>query len=191
MKIFFSTTPHAKRLYTKEIQKIYDALRSLDAELVDDTIEKITEEEFYQWDAKKRKDYYEKTIRNIKTADVTIFETTYPSLGVGHLINQALNFGKPAIALFTQGKRPFMLDSANNEKIILIEYTLDDVKEQLEHAFEYAKDRMDVRFNFFISPDLSSYLDWLTKHRNIPRSVFLRNLIEREMKKDVEYQTLL
>jgi len=49
---------------------------------------------------------------------------------------------------------------------------------------EEAKRRMDVRFNFFVSPKILAYLDWVAQKRMVPRSVFLRNLIEKEMKKD-------
>jgi hypothetical protein len=45
-----------------------------------------------------------------------------------------------------------------------------------------------VRFNFFVSPKILTYLDWVGQKRMIPKSVFLRNLIEREMKKDRDFK---
>jgi len=53
---------------------------------------------------------------------------------------------------------------------------------------ELANKNIDVRFNFFVSPKIISYLDWVSKNRMVPRSVFLRELIEKEMKKDKDFR---
>lgn len=188
MKAFFSTTPRAKTQYKKEVELVYGVMRELGLEMTDEYIERATEDEFYSMDAKRSKEYYDSTMRNIKRADVAIFEVSVPSLGVGHLIGQALNFGKPVIVLFVKGKKPFMLESAHLDKVLLVEYTPQTLKEELQNALEYAKEITDVRFNFFITPELSSYLDWVTKNRGVPRSVFLRSIIEEHLRRDKGYQ---
>jgi hypothetical protein len=55
-------------------------------------------------------------------------------------------------------------------------------------SLKEAKCLIDMRFNFFVSPKILNYLDWVGHKRMIPKSVFLRNLIEREMKKDREFK---
>lgn len=189
MKAFFSTTPRAKTQFKQEIEKIYSVIRNLDLDLTDETIEQVTEGEFYSWDAKQSKQYYDRTIKSIKDSEVAIFEASVPSLGVGHLISQALNVGIPVIVLYTKGKNPFMLESAHLDKVILAEYTLDTIKQELQNALDFAKEKMDVRFNFLVPPKILSYLDWVAKNRNIPRSVFLRNLIEDQMRRDKSFSS--
>ncbi|NCN82742.1 MAG: hypothetical protein GW947_02130 [Candidatus Pacebacteria bacterium] len=182
MKIFFSTSPRAKQDYSQEIERIYNYFDSVKVHLTDDVIRNISEEEFYSWDAEQRKKYYKDTIRAIKKAEVCIFEATYPSLGVGHLINQALHFGKQVIVLYTDGKKPFMLDSSASDKIVILAYDRETLEEILASALEYAKGNKDVRFDFYISPEIGEYLNKVSREKRIPRSVFLRGLIEEHMK---------
>jgi len=187
MKVYFSTSPRAKREYSKQIERIYNYLDKIGVQLTDETIRKVEVDEFYSWQEEKRKKYYDNTIKSIKQADICVFETSYPSLGVGHLINQALSNGKPVITMYTNGKKPFMLDSAEIDKITLLEYDNENLETVLSYALEYAKDNSDVRFNFFISPSIGSYLDWISRTKKVPRSVFLRGLIEDHMSADSDY----
>jgi len=189
MKIFFSTTPKAKRKYEKEIKAIFEVIKSLGHSLTDDVIQKVDEEDFYGWDEEKRRKYYTNTVKAIKTADVTIFEASYPSLGVGYLISKAVVSGKPVIVLYTAGNKPFMIDSATEDKIIPVDYKIENLKNELKHALDFAKEKNDIRFNFFIPHYISHYLDWIAKNRNLPRSVFLRNLIQKDMDDNDEYQS--
>jgi hypothetical protein len=55
----------------------------------------------------------------------------------------------------------------------------------LEKAIEYAINQQEVRF---ISPNIGRYLDWISKVKKIPRSVYLRALIERDMKENTEFE---
>ena len=187
MKIFFSTSPRAKQDYSQEIERIYSYLDKNGLQLTDEIIRNVTEDEFYSWNDVQRKKYYINTIHAIKKADICIFEATYPSLGVDHLINQALINGKPVITMYTNGKKPFMLDSADIDKITLVEYDRENLETVLASALEYAKEDSDVRFDFLISADIGRYLNWISRVKKIPRSVFLRGMIEERMKADLEY----
>ena len=69
-----------------------------------------------------------------------------------------------------------------------MEYDKQNIENLLDKATEEAKKEIDVRFNFFVSPKILTYLDWVAQKRMIPRSVFLRNLIEREIKKEKEFK---
>lgn len=191
MKAFLTTTPKMKTLFPGEFTQIVSTLKKLDLDLVDETILQLDEKDFYSWTKEKLEKFYEGTIKSIRKADVCIFEASLPSVGIGHLVNQAVNFGKPVIVLYLkdEGKRPSVLESAHLDKVVIVEYTTDTVKEDIEYALDYVRDNMDIRFNFFISPALSRYLDWMTKQRNIPRSVFLRSLIETAMKRDPDYSS--
>ena len=55
-------------------------------------------------------------------------------------------------------------------------------------ALDYVSSAQDVRFNFFISPTIGLYLDWISKNKRIPRAVYLRKLIEEEMRENKEYK---
>jgi hypothetical protein len=142
-------------------------------------------EKFYLSDIKN---FYRHTIDDLKKADICIFEASVPSLAIGHLISMAIEMGKPVIALYKAANIPFFLTGLDDEKIQVIQYELENLKDELSTAIEYASDLQDTRFNFFISPQIGSYLDWVAKNKRVPRAVYLRRLIEEDMRGNKEYQ---
>ena len=135
-----------------------------------------------------REKWYKESIREVQKADLVIVEISYPSTAnVGHELTYALEIGKPVVALYHKGKEPVFLRGREDEKLLLFEYTENDLESVLDSALEYATDIQDVRFNFFISPAIGRYLDWVSKKRRLPRAVYLRRLIEEDMRANKEY----
>lgn len=133
--------------------------------------------------------YVKKIAMWMKKADVVVFETTKPDVSVGFEVATALNYMKPVIVLYRQEKgfTPHSLKGMSNEKLQVLSYNQDTVEELLKLALEYAQETTDTRFNFFISPSLSHYLDWVAQTKKIPRSVYLRQLIEQDREENKEY----
>lgn len=143
-------------------------------------------------DQKKREEWYKESISKIREADVVVVETSYPSTAnVGHELTYALDLGKPVIALYKSGRDPFFLRGRVDDKLTILPYTTYDLEQVLINAFDYALAIQDVRFNFFISPQIGRYLDWVAQKKRVPRAVFLRKLIENEMLGDKEYEETL
>jgi len=124
-----------------------------------------------------------------KLADLVIVEISRQSLAVGQEINLALSLGKPVIALYEEGHQPHVLRDEGGDLLLLTVYNDKNLEEVVKDALEYASSQQDVRFNFFISPSIGNYLDWISKEKKIPRSVYLRNLIEKSMEADEEYNS--
>lgn len=138
---------------------------------------------------KKREEWYKDSIAKVRESDVVVVETSYPSTAnVGHELTYALDLGKPVIALYKSGRDPFFLRGRVDDKLTILPYTTYDLEQVLANAFDYALSTQDVRFNFFISPQIGRYLDWVSQKKRIPRAVFLRKLIEQEMQKDSHYK---
>lgn len=76
-----------------------------------------------------------------------------------------------------------------SEKLVLLEYSESDINAVLEYGLESAAEKMDVRFNFFVSPEISRYLEVISKDLRIPKAVYLRQLIEDAMAEDKEFST--
>ncbi len=143
-------------------------------------------------DQKKREEWYKESISKVREADVIVVETSYPSTAnVGHELTYALDLGKPVIALYKSGRDPFFLRGRVDDKLTILPYTTYDLEQVLANAFDYALATQDVRFNFFISPQIGRYLDWVAQKKRIPRAVFLRKLIENEMQTDKDYEETL
>ena len=109
------------------------------------------------------------------------------SMSMGYLVNKALELSKPVIALYTTGHEPFFLTGLDDSRLQIVEYNLNDVEHKVEDAIDYAASQQDTRFNFFVAPKHINFLDWVSQSKKIPRSVFLRKLIEREMANDEQY----
>jgi len=133
--------------------------------------------------------YAKKMIQWIKRADVVIVETTISLLGAGYEISVALQLSKPVIVLYRpNGKnKPYVLKGVSSDKLQIIGYNDKNIKEVLAVSLNYAVELVDTRFTFLISPEIESYLDWVAKERHIPRSVFIRGLIENYKKEDSGY----
>lgn len=146
-----------------------------------DEVEKETEEEAALY-SKKMADW-------IKKSDIIVIEATISNLGAGYEISTALQLGKPVIVLYRpkSGNSPHVLKGIHDERLQVLSYNDDTLKEVLKLALDYAAEKIDTRFNFFISPKIGNYLDWIAKKRKLPRAVYLRKLIEDEMDKNKEY----
>lgn len=189
MKIYFTASLTGKKLYEKNYKEIITALKGLRANIVSDHV--LTEEKGKVL-AKSRGaiiSFYKKIYNWINASDIFIAEVSYPSTDVGHEISIALEKGKPVIILYLEGKEQKLLDAISAEKIQLVSYKPGKVKEILKTAIEEAKEQMDVRFNFFISPKIGAYLDWIAKKKKLPRAVFLRKLIGEHIKRNKEYKS--
>ncbi|HAP37346.1 hypothetical protein A2574_03230 [Candidatus Shapirobacteria bacterium RIFOXYD1_FULL_38_32] len=188
MKAYFTAAIFQKDKFDDKYNQIVDILKSNDFEVFEDTT-KVSYQEAIDKTDSERVDYYKRVLKWIDKSNLVVAEASFPStLSIGHEITLASEKGKPVIVLYMKGRDPSFLLGLKSEKVIWVEYNDNNLKEVLTEALVKAKDQSDVRFNFFVSPKILNYLDWIAKKRMTPRSVFLRDLIEKEMKKDKEYK---
>lgn len=185
MKVYFMASPRGKTKLSDEFDKIYHAIEKQGHENVSDFLVTVDVDKFYLSDIS---DFFKQTVVNLKQADVCVFETTIPSLAVGHLMSLALTLSKPIVALYTGDRVPFFLSGSEDERVFIAQYSQESINKVLEDAFDFAKNQSDTRFNFFISPRHVNYLDWIAKSRKLPRSVYLRRLIESDMANNQDFK---
>ena len=165
-------------------ERIVDVIEELGYEIV--TRHYVTKkvDEVLRENPAQHEEYFRKMVDWIKKADVIVAEVTKPEIGTGYEVSMAINyFNKPVIALYTSGRNSPIFIGQKSDKLQHLEYRIDNIKDVLKIALDDAKDQMDVRFNFFISPKIGAYLDWISKNRKLPRAVYLRKLIEEDMAK--------
>jgi hypothetical protein len=135
-----------------------------------------------------KKDNYQKTIKAINKSDIVVMEISGHSMSMGYILSQALEQNKPVVVLYKKGMEPIFVRGIVNSKLILAEYDQQNLEKVIREAIDRVKGLVDVRFNFFVSPRILNYLTWVSEKRRIPKAVFLRHLIEREMKKEREFK---
>jgi len=186
MKIFFQGSYQGSKDFGKYYKIIYLEIEKLGYKHLDLDSVHISYGDFLHKMKKGKEAYtehYEKKIKALKEADICIFETSIHSLGVGFLIQKAIEYDKPVIVLYYGNRIPFFLSGINDEKFVIKSYNIKNIKQVLVEALAFAKERRDKRFNFFISPKLLGYIEKVSKEKGITKSQFIRDLIIQHLKK--------
>ncbi len=189
MKVFFNASLSGKKKFGGSYKLIDKAIRKAGHDMVASPVVS-KEAETTDWtDPKAASAYYKKVKDWTKKAELVVFEVSYPSTSIGFEVAMALSAGKPVIAFHAvDAPENFVLESIQDEKFHMVEYRLSEVEQVVAEAITYATSQADTRFNFFISPDIGAYLDWVSKVRKLPRAVFLRRVIEQDMAKHKEFE---
>ena len=183
MLVYFTGSIVGKDRYIAGYTKILDILKSKGFETISDHIMKVTEQEIRMEKRDERLKFQKKLERWIGGCDFMIAETSFPSISVGYEISLALQRNKPVLVLHSVGDPPSLIGEHIDEKLICEKYTLPILNGIIDDFINYIKGTADTRFTFFITPEISVYLDTIAKKNKMPKSVYLRKLIEREMMK--------
>jgi nucleoside 2-deoxyribosyltransferase len=182
MKIYFTASIVGKKHYLANYEKIVAYLKNKGQEVTSDHILKTTENEIRFEEKEERLKFHEKLEGWIKSCDVVIAETSFPSISVGYEISVAIHLGKPILVLYSEGHPPSLLAHHREDNLICEKYSTDTLCEIIEDFLNYAQDTSDSRFTFYITSHIASYLDDISLKKKIPKSVYLRRLIEKDMK---------
>lgn len=182
MKVYFTSPIRGIGHVEEYIRIIYETIKKLNGVHVDNIINRLDQgRSFYDkldtGGKNAHSSYFDETINKIKRAEITMFECTIPSLGIGFQIQKSLDCNKPTIVLYFKGNVPHFLAGTQNDKLFLREYTKENILQVVSDAIEEAKHAADKRFNFFISPSLLSYLEEEAKKSDMTKSAFIRKLI--------------
>lgn len=187
MKVYFTASPRGHKKYKDTYKVIYDELKNLGYTHVSDEILDESSEEFYEKLQKEGKEgytqLYKSKINAMQQADINVFECTTPGLGLGFTVLKSLDLNKPTVVLTSDDNPPYFLLGAEDEKLVVRTYKPENVKQVLKEIMEQADQKRDKRFNFFISPELLTYLEDASNKQNITKSTFIRNLIQDHRKK--------
>lgn len=125
-------------------------------------------------------EYTKQALGWIKQADIVIVEASCEDISIGVEATIALQHSKPIIFLFDEknAHAPFTMKGYSSNRVQLVGYSINSIKTELKHALSYASEQLDIRFNMLLSPNLMTYLEHAAQKENIPKSVFIRNLLK-------------
>lgn len=189
MKIYFSASISALDNFRQNYLAIVEALESLGHNVIaDHVIKKKTKGDYEEQSEKESIAIQRKMTNWKKQADMCVFEVSSPSLGIGQEISFALANKKQVLALHITSVKPHVLRDEGEDSFIIAEYSLENIKTVLQECIDYAKEHADTRFNFFISPEIQNYLDWVARYKRTPRAVYLRELLDKDMRENNEWK---
>ncbi len=186
MKMFLTASIYGRKKYEANYQKIVSLIQKMGHQVMADHILNEENEDHTEWKKQQQADFHHWAASEIQKADIVLAEVSYNSTSVGYMVALAVNAGKPVIIFHCGTEEPHLFKALekDNERVVIVRYkSIEELDQKVPEIIEYMSDLQDVRFNFFISPKHSNYLNWISKTKKIPRSVFLRRLIDEEMKK--------
>lgn len=183
MKAYFTASIVGKRNHLNNYQRIVDILKKKGLSVQFEHILHTTEEHLDKETKEGRIAFQQKLQRWITQADFVIVETSYPSISVGYEIALAAHLMKPVLMLFSEGEAPSLLAAYKDEHIISQKYSPETLEEIISDFITYVEGTNDTRFTFFITSEIASYLDQISKADKLPKSVYLRRLIKEDMEK--------
>jgi len=184
MKIFFIASIYGSERFGKNYEAIVDLLKEEGHTVYAGHIFGVSAKDLQSWDDEKDIQFHKKVLAGIKRADLVVAELSYSSTSVGYLASIAVESGKPTIAFYSGKETPHLLKTiVESEKFQVVHYnTMEELKKEIASLIDYAIEQRDTRFNFFVSRKLTLYLNWISQKKRIPRAVYLRQLIRREMR---------
>lgn len=184
MKVYFTAAISQINEFGGMYKRIAKLIKDKGHELESGNLFSMTKTSIVVTDEKTRLEWYNQSMKNITKSDMIVVEISMPStVNVGHELSVALDKGLPVLALYREDRDPIFLRGTKNDKLQVVSYNATNLEAVLSAGIDYASEQMDSRFNFFVSPKIVNYLDWVSKKRRLPRAVYLRKLIEKDMEK--------
>lgn len=184
MNVYFTASIKGKQKYLSHYETIVDCVKKHHHSIISDHILETSEEQISLETIEERKSFHKKLDDWIVSADCVIAEISFPSTSVGFEISKALEKGKPVLVLYSDADRkpPSLLPEMNIERLIVEQYTTFDKIDHIVNDFLlYVSGQHDTRFTFFLPYKLSLKLSTAAKKAHVAKSVYIRNLLEKEL----------
>ncbi len=180
MKIAFLAPLEIDVQRKQELTHIIDFLTSSDHTVTHAL--SVTANTLVTWTAEKRNEYFNTFYKKLGKCDIVIAECTFPSVHVGFEISNAIQQGKEIIMLKSKDALPDVLisDQLNLHKNIYIyEYTEETLFKILKEALVCNPIQKYKKYNVLFPTEMVNKLNIISKKKNLPKSVYIRQLVEK------------
>lgn len=131
---------------------------------------------------KKRTEYFNSFYAKIGTCDIVIAECTFPSVHVGYEISCAIQQGKDVIMLKQKNSLPDIMTSDQlnlHKNIYIYEYSKETLFTTIKEALACNPAQKFKKYNVLFPNDMVNKLNQISKRKNLPKSVYIRQLLEK------------
>lgn len=185
MKVYFMASITGRPKYDSNYRLVVRALEKNGCIVTSKHIFDTTREYLLNQSQKERVRDHNKLQTMMKKADLVVTEVSYPSTSVGYEIARALEWNKSLLVLHLEGTdSPTILRGRVSDKFILETYTLYNLESVVKASLDYFQKIGDTRFTLLLPEKIMRYLDWISNHRNKPRSVFIREALLEKLSND-------
>lgn len=183
MIAYFTASIVGKKQLLTKYHAILSILEKRGIQTVADHILNVEEKDIHLQTKEKRLHFHQQLENWIHGCDFMIAETSFPSISVGYEISMALDRGKPILILYSTGDPPSLFAFHESEKIICEKYTIATLETIITDFLQYVRGEADARFTFYLTSKQAVHLDKQGKKNHLPKSAYLRQLIDEDMKK--------
>jgi 2'-deoxynucleoside 5'-phosphate N-hydrolase len=193
MKIYFSASITEDEKVKGYYKQIISALEGMGHTVLQYGSDHLKPSELLNRSDEQIESAYKMLDKLMKQADLIVTEVSYPSIGVGYEISEAVSQKKPVLALSHKeaGFQPLATLQGNKSKYIEYHQYDNDIEGILKTFIDKARDIIDTKFILIISPEIDKYLEWVSQERRMHKAQIVREAIENQMLKDKEYQQFL
>jgi len=181
MKIFYTCSFYGKEKYQKYYDLVLKAIKRTGAEIIspelDNYLSLLPKREMARL-GDRNKIHREAIRRGIEWADAVIIEISHEDFQLGHEATIAVQSKKHVLCLSLIEN---LEDKINLRYFHGVKYNEYNVNEIIMKFVDTAKKSiLSERFNFFLSPGQSEYLDEVSKKHGMNQSEYLRKLIDQD-----------
>lgn len=182
MIAYFTASVVGKKHLLSKYHAILSILSKRGITPIADHILNVEEADIHLQTKEKRLNFHKQLEEWIHSCDFMIAETSFPSISVGYEISMALDRNKPVLILYSEGDPPSLFAYHESQKIICEKYTLSTLESIIAEFLNYIRGEEDGRFTFYLTSKQAKHLDTQGKKQHIPKSVYLRHLIDEDLK---------
>lgn len=185
MNVFFTAPLRGKDKYEEQYKQIYKILKKKNKVFAEHLLGKDVDL-VHNWDPEYRFEFYQDVIDKIKYCDLLVAELSVSTINVIYEICIAVELKKNVIILYEGKKEPKFIEEIEDSKLIdgriqVLNYTNGDLERLLTIGLETAKKQVSQRFTILLPTHITNYLEDKSKKNKVPRSVYIRRLIEKDM----------
>lgn len=181
MKVYFTAAIARNDETFRRYSSIISHLRSLGYSVVSnieapakDTIDEVSRETLLD---------LQNTVEHwIHDCNFMVVDTLSPSVSVGYEISQALRLRKPVLVFHDTSGPPSLLRFHKNVNLISERYDPKAFKDAIDRFVRAIEWKAETKFIFLITPEIAAFLDYIVAREKTPKSVYVRKLIENDMK---------
>jgi len=130
--------------------------------------------------------FYEK----LEACDLIFVECSVQSTQVGFGLSHLRSKGKPMIIVSIEGVAPEFAAKGNIysevENMTIYEYTFATIARVVDDAIAFMEPRLDKRFTIIFPAHLLAKVENKAQKKKLPKAVYIRQLIEKDLKEDKE-----
>lgn len=187
MNIFFTASLRGKERYLSNYKKIFDEL-SKKNQVFAEHVFNIDLKQVSLWEPEYRFDYYIEILNRIKDCDCFVVDLTAHSVNVEYEVSMAISL-KKNIIIFHLANVDIKNNSTlsipeNDDRIQILPYTNTTIEKVVKFAIVNVKNNINKRFTILLPTHIVNFLEKTSRDSSVPISVYLRALIEKQMKVD-------